>query len=243
MRRAVSSEELQLLGVPHFRQGDADSLCVYYAMAMLIGALLPEWQPRLLEPPHYVRQGSPIFRALRDLLPKREFEAGIASWFFKGLEMTRACKLLNTVFRAHYGTKTRYFSVEEVRARRGARKHNRNARAFDIWTAEEMCRLLRRHLPVVVCNGGLGEHAVVVIGYGRSGTAERWLYYLDPAQSRVDWRHAGQILHGDAVMIIPSAWRNEFSDHRPDALITRNGETTSEPWSEKLRQKLRKKDE
>jgi len=91
--------ELRLLGIPHYSQGEADGLCLYYAMSMMLAALHPEYQSQIHEPPRYKRMGSPVFQALRALVRReREFKNRVADWFFNGLRATEATRVLNRLF-------------------------------------------------------------------------------------------------------------------------------------------------
>jgi hypothetical protein len=66
-RRDPDLEQVELVGIPHYSQGDADGLCVYYAMSMMLAALHPAWGPTIHDAPRYSRRGSPVLQAVRRL--------------------------------------------------------------------------------------------------------------------------------------------------------------------------------
>jgi hypothetical protein len=110
----------EILGVPHYMQGGADGLCVYYAMSMLLGAILPEY--RVL---YSLRKSlkCPVFSELKHRAnDKADFKKQVADWFFHGMNVYHAELLLNNIFREKFGPKSnarrKYWQTEKVRARR-----------------------------------------------------------------------------------------------------------------------------
>jgi hypothetical protein len=234
-RKESKWEESQLVGVPHYVQGEADGLCVYYAMSMMLAALHPEWRLDMHDTPRGRASGSPVFHGLRFLYQsQREYDAKVSHWFFNGMTMTEAARLLNEYFRKKAGDQKSYFRRYNVRARRirrmkYARKRSRLERT---WTTNEVITALSWHLPVIVAGGGLGGHAVVAFGYALRGNADREIVYFDPSLLRAEWRPLGDIFIGDAEVIVPSD--DLFRQYRP-ARVSRIGrKRTFEVWTEKI---------
>lgn len=122
-------------------QGGADGLCVYYAIAMLLGVILPEYRLSF----NYSSQKSsrdPVFAALkRRARGKADFKKQVADWFFNGMKLHQAELLLNNIFREKFGqkaaTRRKYWQTEKVLARRVVQS------------------TIDRHIPVLVLFGGL----------------------------------------------------------------------------------------
>lgn len=162
--------ELRLLGIPHYSQGEADGLCLYYAMSMMLAALHPEYQSRIHELPRYKRMGSPVFHALRGIVGKeREFKHKVADWFFNGMRATEATRLLNRLFRdvPRADASGPAFLRRRVRTRRLRKlKYATGKRSLlRAWTVKHVFASLDRHLPVVVSGGWVGRHAALIVGY------------------------------------------------------------------------------
>jgi hypothetical protein len=166
-----SFKELRLLGIPHYSQGDADGLCLYYAMSMMLAALKPEYQPTMHELPRYKRMGSPVFHALRKLAKKEsEFKHRVAEWFFNGMQTAEATKLLIRLFQEDIRDEvsSKAFVRRHVRFRRARKLDKRSL--LRIWTVTDIFAALDDHLPVIVSGGRLlGSHAVLVVGYREGG--------------------------------------------------------------------------
>lgn len=227
-------KELRLLGVPHYSQGDADGLCLYYAMSMMLAALKPEYQPMMHEPPRYKQMGSPLFHALRKIARReREFRHRVAEWFFNGMRTTEATQLLNRLFHddARDAVTDKAFVRRRVRFRRARKlRYSRRKRSLlRIWTVTDIFAALDHHLPVIVSGGhSLGSHAALVIGYREGGRDGRWVCVLDPALVREEWQSCGDVFTSDAEAIIP--WRDETFKRRPPALVSKGSRTELEPW-------------
>ena len=225
--------EIQLLGVPHYLQGEADGLCVYYAMSMVLVALYPEFHGKIHEAPHYKREGSPVFQILRQRARSdRKFKEEVGVWFFNGMRTTGATRILNKLFREYYTDcrATTYFIHQRVKCRRmRKRKYNRQLRALErIWNVSDICNAISLHLPVIISGGGIENHAVVAVGWGSEGRS-RWITYHDPGLVRASWDYVRKIFYDDCVAIIPN-WEC-FTEHRPPALITRGKHTENEAWN------------
>ncbi len=232
-RRDSDLEQVELIGIPHYSQGDADGLCVYYAMSMMLAALHPALGPTIHDAPRYSRQGSPVLQAVRRLYrSERLFKDKIADWFFNGMSTAEATRVLNELFQHHFRTDEMYFTRRPVRARRIRRlKHSRRRHLVDrMWTVQEVLVAIARQLPVIVTGGGLGLHAVLAIGYSARGRADRSLCFLDPALVRPDWWPCGTIFTDGAEAIMPNL--DLFREYRPARVITEHGTCECQPWEE-----------
>lgn len=214
--------QVLLIGVPHFHQGDADQLCYFYSMSMLLGALRPELLPDLLDRPLRRRKGSPILHALKQL-SKDEGGLGIdlEGWFYRGVSHAQALKVLNTAVEHVDSTGERAFGKRRVFARRPKGTSSRVA------TVGFVLKLLDKQLPFVVCGGGLENHSAVAVGYSREPSG-RWLQLLDPTAVGPRWEHATDLFDGGASVILPRA--TYFEDHRPHKVVIDSGEARLEKW-------------
>ena len=231
-KRAESQlEQVELVGIPHYAQGEADGLCVYYAMGMMLAALHPAWGPAMHEPPRHSWKGSPVFQGLRRLYQsERLYKEKVADWFFNGLSIVEATRVLNRFFQQHFRSNATYFIRRPVRARRVKRlKYSRRKRAIArTWTAGDVINAISWHLPVIVAGGGLGSHAVLAVGYSVRGRGDRWISFLDPAQIRPEWRACGDVFFDDAEIIMPED--AQFQEYRPPRVITVDGTPEFQRW-------------
>lgn len=237
MRRKKNNpitERVELIGIPHYSQGEADGLCVYYAMAMMIAALRPSHVPTIHDAPRYTWKGSPVFQALKRLYrPEREFKEKIADWFFNGMKMREAATILNRVFETESG-KSPPFEYRQVRCRRARRlKYNRQKnQILKKGTVRDVIVALSWHRPVMVAGGGFGRHAVLAVGYNKAnGAGEASICFLDPGATRPEWYAPGDIFIGDCEVIIPRA--GTFPDYRPMRILTYGRQKPQlETWDE-----------
>lgn len=185
----------EILGVPHYMQGGADGLCVYYAISMLLGAILPEYRLSFNYSPRKSSR-DPVFSELkRRANCQADFKKQVADWFFNGMYVHQAELLLNNIFREKFGPKPnarrKYWQIEKVRTRR-VHKLPRGRKQSNMSTSSlpsVVQRTIDRHIPVLVVHGGLGPHAAVIIGYRTAlnkGTAKEFLL-CDPAEPRPIW--------------------------------------------------------
>ena len=225
------TEQVELVGIPHYAQGEADGLCVYYALSMMLAALHPAWGPTMHEAPRYSWKGSPVFQGLRRFYRSdRLFKQKVAEWFFKGMSTGEATAILNRFFQQHFRSHARYFVRRPVRARRVKRlKYSRRKRDIArTWTVQDVLVAINWHLPVIVTGGGLGLHAVLAVGYSARGRGDRHICLLDPAQIRAEWQPCGEVFIGDADIIMPV--QDQFREYRPSRVITIGGAPKFEPW-------------
>lgn len=219
--------ETMLLGVPHYQQGNADGLCVYYAISMVIVALFPEYYKTIHNPPRYKKIGSPIFLMLKEYAQDgNKFNEEMGRWFLNGMHMTDAAKLLNDLARKYYKNDKNkdYFLHHKVLCRR-------NRKQKDIWNVIDIRNALCWHLPVIIAGGGIQSHAVVAVGWGAVGK-KVWIEYQDPACVKMGSAYASDIFYNDCEAIIPNP--KHFMKHRPPVISIRDKDSYYEAWDPKL---------
>ncbi len=226
--------ELCLLGIPHYLQGEADGLCFYYVMSMMLAALHPEYQSQIHEPPRYKRLGSPVFQAMRALYRReREFKHRVADWLFNGLRATEVTRLLNQLFDdvPRSGLSGPAFFRRPAKTRRLPKlKYARRKRSrLRAWTVKKVFESPDRHLPVIVSGGMLlGSHAALVVGYQRGGSAGRCICVQDPASLRQEWLDCRVVFVDDAEIIVTR--QDAYFHRRPPALVKIGPRTTVREW-------------
>jgi hypothetical protein len=159
---------VRLLGVPEKHQGTHDSLCAYYAAAMLLTALRPELEDDF-DAAHVARD--PIFAGL----PRRNgqpIERRVSAWLAAGERLEAVCAALNRA-----GAPTTRFAFRY--AARSAKTLALLERQIDVG------------LPCVLAweSGEMGNHTVLVVGYERYRGQTRWLRVHDPSrvQQLLEW--------------------------------------------------------
>jgi hypothetical protein len=226
--------EIQLLGVPHYLQGDMDSLCVYYAMSMLIVSLIPDFLSKIHEPPKYKRQGSPVLQVLRQSAKnERKFKEDVGDWCLNGMTTTRATLILNEFCSTYYGERRgKFFIRRKVKCRRMLkRKYNRKLNSLEkIWKVSDIFESIANYLPVIISGGGIQGHAVVAVGSG-SEDKSRWIYYHDPAIVGQVYNDDHNIFIDDCEAIIPNA--KYFREYRPTLIVTRGKKPERKEWNPK----------
>lgn len=167
----------RLLGLPLYRQGHHDRLCVYYAAAMLVDTVAPELSHLHGQPPKVSSRGAKSGDILSNHYPStRRLTTGdekLAAWFFNGAQVKKAATAINAALEAvHEGTRVRHSAVQ----------------AAGLW---ETCRAaIGSGIPLVLGwqSEQIGDHAVLVRGWEKRGTASgrssRWLLLHDPAGGR-----------------------------------------------------------
>jgi hypothetical protein len=193
-------------------QGGADGLCVYYAMSMLLGAILPEYR-RPFDDPIQKSSKCPVFSELKHRANgKVDFKKQVADWFFNGMHVHHAELLLNSIFRDKFGPKhnstRKYWQTEKIRARRAHKSPKAAIRSKVSKTVlpSVIQDAIDRHIPVLIAFGGLGPHAAIVIGYKTAhdkGKAKDFLL-CDPGEPRPTWYSSGALFTGNAQAILPS---------------------------------------
>jgi hypothetical protein len=189
---------VRLTGIALRQQGSHDSLCAYYAAAMLLCALRPELDERFEAP----RVGDdPLFRHL----PRRAgraVEQVAAEWLTSGVRFGPLARALNGAA----GPRTRF------RFRRAPY----SAATFELLRAR-----IDQGLPCVLGweTREMGNHSALVVGYERyARSASRWLRLLDPIRSldALEWGQLGRLAIADAELILCDA----HDGVRPDRLTT-----------------------
>jgi hypothetical protein len=226
--------EVRLLGIPHYSQGEADGLCLHYAMSMMLAVLHPEYQSQIHERPRYKRMGSPVLQALRTLVRRqREFKRRVADWFLKGLRATEATRLLNVLFEdvKSPGPSGPAFLRRAVRSRRVRKfKYARRRRSLlRTWTVKQVFESLDRHLPVVVAGGWLGTHAALIVGYQCGGGDGRWVCVQDPGLVHQEWLDCRDVFVDDAEIIVPR--QDGYFQRRPPRLAKTGSRAVVHDWS------------
>jgi len=236
----------EILGVPHYMQGGADGLCLYYAISMLLGAILPEYRLSFNYSPRKSSR-DPVFSEMkRRANGQADFKKQVADWFFNGMYVHQAELLLNNIFREKFGPKPnarrKYWQIEKVRARR-AHKLPQGRKRSNVSTSalpSVVQRTIDRHIPVLVVHGGLGAHAAIIIGYRtalKKGTAKEFLL-CDPAEPRPMWWPSGMLFTENAHAIFPlEKWLDPLFDNYTSLvkfplLETRYNEETEESETE-----------
>jgi hypothetical protein len=217
----------EILGVPHYMQGGADGLCVYYAMSMLLGAILPEYRLAF----NYSLKKflkDPVFKELEYRANnKTDFKKQVADWFFHGMRVYHAERLLNNIFRQKFGPKSnarrKYWQTEEVRAHKDHKtpRARKGSKVSTPALPSVVQSTIDRHIPVLVAHGGLGPHAAIIIGYKTArnkGVAKEFLL-CDPGEPRLTWWPSGVLFTGDAQAILPlKRWLDPLFDS-PRSLV------------------------
>lgn len=167
---ASTRTSVRLVGVPPKHQGTHDSLCAYYAAAMMLSALRPELEDAfecgdVRQDPlfgHYPRRG------------KQRIDALVADWIVAGAHLPRLSKALDRVCRE--GVRTRF--VFATRPRTDA-------------TLLFLQQQIDAGLPCVLGweSSEMGLHTVCVTGYERYTGGGEWLRVIDPAriQDLLEW--------------------------------------------------------
>jgi hypothetical protein len=197
--------QVRLIGVPHKHQGTHDSLCAYYAAAMMLTALRPELEDRfeagdVREDPlfgHYPRG-------------RRRVDALVAEWIAAGVHLEKLTRALDRACRA--GVRTRFAYAAMPRTER---------------TLSFLRAQIDAGLPTVLGweSREMGLHTVCVVGYERYSTGGAWLRVLDPArlQDVLEWSQLARLATRRLEVIHCVA----HEGIRPDKLIgVRRGGTT-----------------
>ncbi len=192
---------VRLTGIALRHQGTHDSLCAYYAAAMLLCALRPELEDQF-DAAHVARD--PIFGNL----PRRrgqKLERLVSDWIASGVHLDRVCDALNAACKKG-GVVTRF----------GFRAGNRVR-----GNVEFLHDQIDRGLPCVVGweSREMGNHTVLVSGYDRyAGSDSAWLRLHDPSrvQELLEW---GQ-LEALADRRLDLLHCVEHAGVRPDRLTT-----------------------
>jgi hypothetical protein len=194
---------IRLTGIRLREQGTHDSFCAYYAAAMLLCALRPEFDDEF-DATHVKRD--PLFRNL----PRRgkSLDRAVADWLTAGVHFGPLARALATAC----GDRTRY------RAMRAP---------FSGATLRQLRHGVDRGLPSVIGweSRELGNHTVLVVGYERYARegSQRWLRVLDPTGKLdiLDWAQLPRVTTAPADVIVCT----QHDGVRPDRMtIERDGD-------------------
>jgi hypothetical protein len=200
--------QVRLLGIPLRHQGTHDSLCAYYAAAMMLTALRPELED------HFeagdVRQ-DPLFGHYPR--GRQQVDALVATWIASGVQLEKLTRALDGA--CQLGVRTRF--AFSARPRTEA-------------TLTFLRQQIDAGLPTVVGweSREMGLHTVCVVGYERhaSGSKRReWLRVLDPArlQDVLEWSQLARLATRKLEVIHCAA----HDGIRPDKLTSvRRGDKT-----------------
>ncbi len=205
---------------------------MYYAMSMMLAALFPERSATIHEVPLRAWNGSPVFQALRRLYPSEaQFKRKIADWFFGGMTLPEATRILNRFAQQRDPSSGQHFHRWPVRARRIARLKRSVSlvRIAQIRTVNDVIDSLCMHLPVIIAGGGIGSHAVLAMGCQTSGASDRYICIHDPGKVHVEWKPVGELFVADAEVIMPN-W-GMFQEYRPAKVVTSYDESQFVQWS------------
>jgi|GEM_PF-2914496 len=183
---------VRLQGIVHRRQGTHDSLCAYYAAAMMLCALRPEFDIAF-ECSHV--SGDPLYANLPR--SRKESVTDVAAdWLTTGVRLSDLARALDKACAG--GTRFRFQTVDD----------------YDF-----LCAQVDLGLPCVIGweSGELGNHTSVVVGYDRYRRSKsRWLRLLDPihSQDTIDWNQLVKL----ATTPVELIWCTAHTGVRPDKL-------------------------
>ena len=184
-----NAQQVELLNVPHYRQGQFDGLCLYYAGAMMLASLYPRYSWNFGElvrkPGMRNKAHDPIFRhyagEYREEKPGSDDRYVLARWFFEGAHVTELSNTLNNCIKQS-GETTRFHARE---------KKTNKATFFAIAESIDV------GLPVLLGwnTKDYGNHAVLVIGYWHG--KDDWLLFNDPSgDTQISWQVLGRAAKG-----------------------------------------------
>jgi hypothetical protein len=183
--RPIQRTTVRLTGIALRHQGSHDSLCAYYAAAMLLCALRPELEPAF-EAPHV--DGDPLFANL----PRRRgrtTESVAAEWLASGVALAPLARALS---RAAATTSGRAAATGNVRTRFVHRRAPVDGDTLAFLRAQ-----VDAGLPCVIGweSRELGSHTSLVVGYDRHAPRSWFLRLLDPirVQEQLEWRQLARL--------------------------------------------------
>ncbi|MCY3627466.1 MAG: hypothetical protein OXG88_07495 [Gammaproteobacteria bacterium] len=166
--------EVELLNVPHYRQGSFDGLCCYYTGAMMLVTLFPEYEKQFgslrsaSKSPRVAKSNSadPLISNYKP--NESDDRKALATWFHQGEHVRNATTILNRVMKRD-DKSTRFRCLD-----RGS-----YAKTF----REEIAGSINLGLPVMLSwsTRDYGDHAILVTGYWEGH--ERWFYINDPGDA------------------------------------------------------------
>jgi hypothetical protein len=214
MPRDARRTTVRLTGISLRQQGTHDSLCAYYAAAMLLCALRPE----LDEAFDAAHVGADPLIGNLPLRRGRSVESAAAEWLTSGVDLRHLTRALNRACAAS-DIRTRFRFVATGRGHQ---------------TLAHIHAQIDRGLPCVLAweSHEMGDHTALVIGYERfSGSRSRWLRLLDPIrlQDVLEWGQLARLARPRLELI----YCTDHTGIRPDKLTVtraRTNVTQIERW-------------
>ena len=217
---------VELLNVPHYRQGEFDSLCTYYVAAMLLVSLFPEeaWQfgesrrarstKRVSDDPLILNYGS---------MENDDDRKVLARWFYQGENVSKVTSILNRLMKQQQRTTRLYYTMES---------------AQNIATYEDIIvGAINDGFPVMLgwSTPDYGDHAVLVTGYWEN--KEKWLLINDPGtdDQQISWdsiRHQVKYRR-NSKLEVARCKPHTHDGYRPMKSVTENDQTTICRWSKR----------
>lgn len=158
--------DVELLNVPCYLQGSFDSLCAYYAGAMMLATLFPE---------HSVKFGKGKSRAIARMSEdplisqfpvdgERDDRKVLAKWFYNGATIEDVVKTLNNVVRTSNYIADDMRDKTDFSYKRMKIETKRGGTTYD-GTFKFIAKNIRNGLPVILGwdTEDYGCHAVLVI--------------------------------------------------------------------------------
>jgi hypothetical protein len=194
-----------LRGLPVYRQGSNDRLCVYYSACMMLAALYPELEADFGrgDRKRYasIVHGDPLFKqASKNDDPAK----ALADWFYRGEDPAEAVKYMNAIARNHHDTDKLFEYMGKGK--------------FKETKLKTIHAAIDEGLPVMLSWGtrDMGDHCVVVYGYTKG--QKNWLYVNDPGGggSEICWETLAELApeSGAIGLIVPQS--EFFTGARPD---------------------------
>ena len=184
MNQRKNIQQVELLNIPHYQQGDFDGLCSYYAGAMMLASLYPRFSVEFGE--LHAKRGrrnkavDPIIQHFsgeyRDEKPGKDDRYVLARWFYDGVYIKEVGDTLNRIMK--HDSNTTRFRYKERKVNKG--------------TFGVISRSIDKGLPVLIGweTNDYGNHAVLVKGYWYGD--DDWLLLNDPGG---ETRMSFQVLH------------------------------------------------
>lgn len=214
MRKYYSSAEL--LGIPNYYQGTHDSLCTYYAAAMLLATVHPKYQNFFGRGARRQGVGLKVEDPLIKNFPRSKKASNdrvLSSWFYGGAYLKDACKALKaTMKEGGLDTQFKY------------KLYNHIMGTFDF-----IADNIGRGLPVMIGwnTVDFGVHCALVVGYREAD--RHWLILLDPTRGyeEVCWEVLKDIDKSRLALVSV-----DYHDGpRPDRLtVDKGGSTQVDRW-------------
>jgi hypothetical protein len=161
-------KSVELLGVPSYYQGSHDSLCTYYAAAMFLETLHPEYRDLFGNAARRPRVGLKVEDPLIKNFPHPAGGSNdrvLSTWFYSGAHLNDACKALNKSMKED-GRDTRFKYT----------RYNNCDKTFNLIVGD-----INQGLPVMIgwTTIDYGVHCALVVGYRKASL--RWFILHDPS--------------------------------------------------------------